>query len=907
MIEAVVGVALRAILASVVLGGVLAALVLVATRTLNLTASSRHALWTTALLATALMPLAGIGVSIARATAAAPAATISAPAPDAAPATGAVTLAAPARAAARTAGSQPKAVQHEAAHGTRGASQASSPVTNAVGGHQPIVLGASSLLDRLPAIRWTPRMSRNLAIGVVGVWVLGALIGLIGLAASIARVRGLKRRSSPLDGTLADELPWLTEISPGREIYLRLSFEIETPVAIGFRRPVILIPTELATADGLAAIEQLVLHENAHLRRYDDWTNLVQRVIERIFWFNPVVWMVGRRIALEREIASDDAVVEKTGEAHAYATSLWRLAREMRMPEHAVVAPGALLTRKQITVRIEQLLDKKRARLHRSPLAALGVAVASVLAVAVVATSAPAVELPAIAEAPTTASTAAAAAPVTWHAATARKISVTTAHPKSHAVASGRQTDPRAGDTRQVAVLEPKTVKFELVAMPTVVPRSHESASRAASHGTTAHEAFAKHTMTLPVGSGAVAPPPAPPDANDAVPAAPHVPELPANGTRYVMFPRNVPPLTPQQIAKLTSTAENAVARLKGTHEVADVGPEVAKAVKIAMGSMPAQVAQESTWSNRTRVAGVKLSRELVASCMACSLRGADLRNVDLHGLKINADDLSGADLRGANLSGAQLLGVSLRGANLSGADLRNAELNGVDLRDANFDNAQLDGIKLVGVSVQHVSLRGTTLRGLIASCTGCDFSKLDLHGQDLHGLILNGANFNDTDLRGANLAGAQFVGVSLARANLMRADLRNAQFNGTEMRNANLDGANLEGIKLIGVAVRSMSLRGTALRSVLANCTGCDLSHLDLHGQDLHGISLSGADLSHADLREANLSGVRFSGVDLSNANLTGANLTNARFDGCNLAGVELHGARTAGMTMTGSSGLDG
>ena len=227
-------------------------------------------------------------------------------------------------------------------------------------------------------------------------------------------MRGLKRRSSPLDGALADELPWLTEVGPGREIYLRLSYETETPVAIGFRRPVILIPTELATADGLVAIEQLILHEHAHLRRHDDWTNLLQRAIERIFWFNPVVWIVGRRIALEREIASDDAVVEKTGEAHAYATSLWKLAREMRMPEHAVVAPGALLTRKQIAVRIEQLLDKKRARLHRSPAAALGVVLASALAVGFVASSAPAVELPAAPETQ--------AAPATaWHAERAHK------------------------------------------------------------------------------------------------------------------------------------------------------------------------------------------------------------------------------------------------------------------------------------------------------------------------------------------------------------------------------------------------------------------------------------------------------------------------------------------------------
>ena len=69
MVEAIVGVALRAILASVLLGGVLAVLVLLATRMLALTAATRHALWTMALIATAVMPLAGIGVSVWKATA----------------------------------------------------------------------------------------------------------------------------------------------------------------------------------------------------------------------------------------------------------------------------------------------------------------------------------------------------------------------------------------------------------------------------------------------------------------------------------------------------------------------------------------------------------------------------------------------------------------------------------------------------------------------------------------------------------------------------------------------------------------------------------------------------------------------------------------------------------------------
>jgi uncharacterized protein YjbI with pentapeptide repeats/beta-lactamase regulating signal transducer with metallopeptidase domain len=924
MLEAVVGVALRAILASVVLGGVLAALVLLATRYLALTAATRHALWTTALIATAVMPLAGVAVSFARATVApTPAVTVAA-------SSGTTSSAAmppqdaSSHAKDRANGLTASSAAHRAA-ATSGTGRDRTAGSSSTAG---TASAAPSLADRLNLGHWTlPRLSRAIALGVVGIWAIGALIGLIGLAASIVRVRGLKRRSSPLDGPLADELPWLTEIGPGREIYLRLSFETETPVAIGFRRPVILIPTELATADGLAAIEQLILHEHAHLRRYDDWTNLVQRAIERIFWFNPIVWLVGRRIALEREIASDDAVVEKTGEAHAYATSLWRLAREMRMPEHAVVAPGALLTRKQITVRIEQLLDKKRARLHRSPSAALGVALASLAAVAFVATSAPAVELPAVADAPSS------PAATAWHreAASARGNSVTRRTPDAKngtlaLTAAGMSPAKHASAPQSGGAARTATVAFERE--PLRVPRSASAQQQQQSATTftvrgpsplkltfgnggkaqgsarnTAHARASTNAQELGERAQTLAvSPPAPVPAVPVVPPVPNAAPVPSLSIRL----KSLHNLTPEQIAKLQAAAERAGARASHVTDAADFGPQVAKSMQEALATLPREIAQESSSTRQSRMDGVKLSRELVASCVACSFRNADLRGIDLHGLKINADDFSGADFRGANLSGAQLIGVSLAHANLSNADLRNAELNGVELRDANLDGALLDGIKLVGVSIRQTSLRGTMLRSAIASCLGCDFGKMDLRGQDLHGLVLNGVSFADADLRNANLSGAQLVGVSLSRANLGKTDLRNAQLNGTELRDANLDGALLDGIKLIGVSVKKTSLRGTSLRSVIANCTGCDFGRMDLHGQDLHGIVLSGANLSHADLHDANLSGAHFSGVDLSYANLAGADLTNAKLEGCNLTGIELRGARTAGMTMHGST-LDG
>jgi uncharacterized protein YjbI with pentapeptide repeats/beta-lactamase regulating signal transducer with metallopeptidase domain len=729
MIEAIVGVALRAILASVLLGGVLAALVLVATRTLALTASTRHALWICALAATALMPLAGVGASIARATVAATPAASS---------------------AAQTASNVKPSARAE-----------NLGLTTFVVVHDSAAVPAPSLMDRLRIAdrlafaAWTPRVSRAISIGVVAVWAFGALAGLIGLAASLARVRGLKRRSSPLDGALADELPWLTETGPGREIYLRLSYETETPVAIGFRRPVILIPTELATADGLAAIESLILHEHAHLRRYDDWTNLLQRAIERVFWFNPIVWFVGRRIALEREIASDDAVVEKTGEAHAYATSLWKLVREMRMPEHAVVAPGALLTRKQITVRIEQLLDKKRARLHRSPAAALGVALAGVLSVAFVATSAPAVELPAAVQAPVPIAAAAASAPHHAHAKlpVKRLATVQATTPRTVRKTASKQP-PAANDAPAKAMqAQLKLLRAQLAAAKTRAAARQENMIRV----------VVERNQEL------------------AVPAAP-----PAPGTLAPIAPMPVVvPATPAAVARAREST--------GMRFDADIE----QTIKAAMASIPHEIAINMSGGNtrHSRFDGMKLTREMVASCVACSFRNADGRGLDMHDLKLSADNFSGADLRGANLNGAKLAGVSLTGANLSNADLRGAILMAVEFRGTTLDGAQLEGIRLTAVSVRHMNLKGVALRSVIANCAGCDFSGMDLHGQDLHGLTLTNADLNHIDLHGANLSGVRFFTVDLSHANLSGADLTNAHLETCDLYSTDLRGARTGGM----------------------------------------------------------------------------------------------------------------
>jgi len=72
----------------------------------------------------------------------------------------------------------------------------------------------------------------------------------------------------------------------------------------------------------------VLLHEFAHLRRWDDWTNLLQKLVRTIFFFHPAVWWIERRLSLEREMACDEAVLAETENPQAYAECLVSLQRK---------------------------------------------------------------------------------------------------------------------------------------------------------------------------------------------------------------------------------------------------------------------------------------------------------------------------------------------------------------------------------------------------------------------------------------------------------------------------------------------------------------------------------------------------------------------------------------------------
>jgi beta-lactamase regulating signal transducer with metallopeptidase domain len=144
-----------------------------------------------------------------------------------------------------------------------------------------------------------------------------------------------------------------------RDARILLSSRITMPIAVGYRNPAIMLPERMVRALSVEQIEQVVLHEAAHLQRRDDWFGLMERVVRAVFFVQPAIWFIGIQIERERELACDDWVVAQSGEPKAYAEALARVAEVGTNGWMPMLATGAG-KRKEIFTRMEALLDQTR-------------------------------------------------------------------------------------------------------------------------------------------------------------------------------------------------------------------------------------------------------------------------------------------------------------------------------------------------------------------------------------------------------------------------------------------------------------------------------------------------------------------------------------------------------------------
>ncbi len=209
-------------------------------------------------------------------------------------------------------------------------------------------------------------------------WILGVWIFALGQVAGWLSVRRMRRR-----GVCCAPQAWQNELirlrawlRVSRPILLLESCLADVPMVIGHLRPAILMPIGLLAGLPAGQIEAILLHELAHIRRYDYLVNLLQRSVESLFFYHPGVWWISRVIRTERENCCDDVVVATRGKAQEYAEALARLEQNRWSGrEPAMAAKGGNLVQ-----RIQRLLYPKGPNGAWAPLLAAAILLTTALA-----------------------------------------------------------------------------------------------------------------------------------------------------------------------------------------------------------------------------------------------------------------------------------------------------------------------------------------------------------------------------------------------------------------------------------------------------------------------------------------------------------------------------------------------
>ncbi|HVX63130.1 MAG TPA: M56 family metallopeptidase [Pirellulales bacterium] len=173
----------------------------------------------------------------------------------------------------------------------------------------------------------TTSSSRSATSWVNVLWAAGGLLSLVPLAVGLWQLAGLRRRSQ-----VVGDHRWLTllaelrrQLALHRRVQLRQSESALAPLTWGALRPVVLVPCEAgAWPDKRRRL--VLLHELAHVRRWDWLAQLLAHVACAVYWFNPLVWLAARQMRIERERACDDIVLSSGARASDYARELLSLA-----------------------------------------------------------------------------------------------------------------------------------------------------------------------------------------------------------------------------------------------------------------------------------------------------------------------------------------------------------------------------------------------------------------------------------------------------------------------------------------------------------------------------------------------------------------------------------------------------
>ena len=205
-------------------------------------------------------------------------------------------------------------------------------------------------------------------ISILGMfWILGAALVLLRLAVGTWQVGRLAKH-----GDRVDDGEWLSltqriakRLGITRPLTLLRGDSLAVPVTWGVVYPAVLLPPE--SNEWPEERRRFVLvHEMAHVKRFDALTQLLAQITVALLWFDPLVWYAAHRMRVEREHACDDYVLREGTTPSLYAGELLDMVQSIGSPSHENAAPAfaalAMARRSEFEGRMLAILDKRQDR-----------------------------------------------------------------------------------------------------------------------------------------------------------------------------------------------------------------------------------------------------------------------------------------------------------------------------------------------------------------------------------------------------------------------------------------------------------------------------------------------------------------------------------------------------------------
>jgi beta-lactamase regulating signal transducer with metallopeptidase domain len=194
------------------------------------------------------------------------------------------------------------------------------------------------------------------------IWALGFLVVMTGLLAGLGRVVVMTRRCRPVQSIVWHEHASSLAAQFGlRPVAVLESHDRMPLLTWGLFRPRIIVPAGAAVwAPG--RIDAVLAHELAHIARRDWALQIAAQIVCAVYWFNPLMWMMCRRLRTESEQACDDAVLRRGIDPADYATHLLAVARQVVAGGHRWASAPAIVNSSSLERRIAAMLNSSTRR-----------------------------------------------------------------------------------------------------------------------------------------------------------------------------------------------------------------------------------------------------------------------------------------------------------------------------------------------------------------------------------------------------------------------------------------------------------------------------------------------------------------------------------------------------------------